>query len=164
MKNIFTLKLHPKVRPNDILVKLYNTCGVKSLKTWGPKIWNQLLCDIKSETSYTKFEKYIVSWFGPKCRCNVCMNIWKYISVKCVLTLVRGLSDTCSKSSGCILVNLWNNFNVLTKICLLSLKISVTIKYRQTLNFTIIWRQISFKRNTHLVGWNLEVGIWRQIL
>ena len=124
MKNKFTVKLHPKVRPNDILVKHYNTCGVKNLKTWGPKIWKQLLCDIKSETSYTKFEKYIVSWFAPKCRCNVCMNIWKYISVKCVLTLV-------SKSSGCILVNLWNNFNVLTKICLLSLKISITIKYRQ---------------------------------
>ena len=57
MKGIFTPKLHPKVRPNDILVKHHNimTYGTKSLKTLGPKIWNQLRQDIKSETSYTKF-------------------------------------------------------------------------------------------------------------
>ena len=51
MKDIFTPKLHPKVRPNDILVKHHNTItyGTKSLKTLGPKIWNQLPEDIKSE-------------------------------------------------------------------------------------------------------------------
>ena len=40
MKDIFTPKLHPKVRPNDILVKYHNTItyGTKSLKTLGPKI------------------------------------------------------------------------------------------------------------------------------
>ena len=42
MKDIFTLKLHLKVRPNDILVKHHNsiTYGAKKLKTLGPKIWN----------------------------------------------------------------------------------------------------------------------------
>ena len=42
MKDIFTPKLHPKVRPNDILVKYHNTItySAKSLKTLGPKIWN----------------------------------------------------------------------------------------------------------------------------
>ena len=75
MKNIFTLKLHPKVRPNSILVKHHNTCGVKSPKKLGPKIWNQLLCDINSDTSYAKVNKHIAPWFGPECRCNVCMNI-----------------------------------------------------------------------------------------
>ena len=69
--NIFTPKLHPKVRPNDILV----TYDTKSLKTLGPKVWNQLPEDIKSETSYTKFKEYFDTWFGSKCRCNVCMNI-----------------------------------------------------------------------------------------
>ena len=42
MKDIFTPKLHPKVRPNDILVtNTYQntiTYGTKSLKTLGPKI------------------------------------------------------------------------------------------------------------------------------
>ena len=43
-KVIFTPKLHPKVGPNDILVKHHNTIkyGTKSLKTLGSKIWNQL--------------------------------------------------------------------------------------------------------------------------
>ena len=49
MKDIFTSKLHPKVRPNDILVKHHNTItyGARSLKTLGPKIWNQLPGDFK---------------------------------------------------------------------------------------------------------------------
>ena len=77
MKDIFTPKPHYKVRPNDILVKHHNTItyGTKSLKTLGLKIWNQLPDDIKSETTYTKCKEYIDTWFEPKCRCNVCMNI-----------------------------------------------------------------------------------------
>ena len=77
MKDIFTPKLHPKVRPNDILVKHHNTITyrTKSLKTLGPKIWNQSPRDIKSEISDTKFKEYSDTCFGPKCRCNVCMNI-----------------------------------------------------------------------------------------
>ena len=46
MRDIFTpkLHLHHKVRPNDVLVKHHNiiTYSTKSLKTLGPKIWNQL--------------------------------------------------------------------------------------------------------------------------
>ena len=77
MEDIFTPKLFPKVRPNGILVKHYNTItfGTKSLKTLGVKIWNQLPGGIKSETSYTKFKEYIDTWFRPKYRCNVSMNI-----------------------------------------------------------------------------------------
>ena len=39
MKNIFTPKLHPKLRPNDILIKHHNTIkyGAKSLKALGPR-------------------------------------------------------------------------------------------------------------------------------
>ena len=79
MKDIFAPKLHPKVRPSDILVEHHNTIrsGAKSQKTLGPKskIWNQWPGDIKSEISYTKFKEYIDTLFGPKCRCNLCMNI-----------------------------------------------------------------------------------------
>ena len=94
MKDIFTPKLHPKVRPNDILVKHHNTItyGAKSLKTLGLRIWNQLPSDIKSETSYTKFKEYIDTWFGPKSRCNVCMNIWKVYQCKmCAYTCLRAV-------------------------------------------------------------------------
>ena len=57
MEDIFTLKLNSKERPNGILVKYHNaiTYGGKTLKTLGPKIWNQLPGDIESETSYTNF-------------------------------------------------------------------------------------------------------------
>ena len=72
MKDIFTPKLHLKVRPNDILIKHCNTItyDIKSLKAIGPKIWNQVPEDIKSETSYTKFKEYIDSWSGPTV--NIC--------------------------------------------------------------------------------------------
>ena len=65
IKGIFTPKLHPKVRPNDILVKHHNTItyGTKSLKTLGPTIWNQLPEDIKSKTSYTKFKGCVLYIF-----------------------------------------------------------------------------------------------------
>ena len=58
VKDISKPKLHPKVRPYNILVKHHNTMtyGTKSVKTLGLKIWNQLPEDIKSEKSYTKFK------------------------------------------------------------------------------------------------------------
>ena len=50
MKEIFTPKVDPKVRPNDIIVKRHNTTkyGTKSLTTLGPQIWNSLPENIKS--------------------------------------------------------------------------------------------------------------------
>ena len=77
MKDILTPKLHPKVRPNDILFKHHNTItyGTKSLKILGPKIWYQLPEDNKLETYYAKFKEYIDTWFGPNCRCIVCINV-----------------------------------------------------------------------------------------
>ena len=64
MEDIFTPRLHLKVRPNGILVKHHKTIiyDTKSLKTL-------------AKTSYTKFKEYIDS------RCNVCMK-FESISVK----------------------------------------------------------------------------------
>ena len=112
MKDIFPPKLHPKIRPSDILVEHHNTIrsGAKSLNTLGPKskIWTQWPGDIKSEISYTKFKEYIDTWFGPKYRCNLCMNIWNPISVKCVLTLVRGLSYIFTVVFTDVLARIWS--------------------------------------------------------
>ena len=74
MKSIFPAKPNARVRPNDILVKTRKSANFrdKSLATLGPKIWNALPQNIKTENSYVKFKKYIVTWFGPKCKCNVC--------------------------------------------------------------------------------------------
>ena len=67
------------------------------------------------------------------------------------------------KGNGCIVVSVWNNFNVLTKIYLLSLKMTNIMKHYQILNFRIMWRQISIITNNSSRS-TLEVRIWRQIL
>ena len=77
MKNIFTPKENAKVRQNDIIVKRINTSrfGTQRLRSLGPKIWNNLPSNIKSETSFLKFKELIKTWLGPKCRCKVCINM-----------------------------------------------------------------------------------------
>ena len=74
MKSIFSAKLNPRVRPNDILRKTRKsaTFGDKGLAKSGPKIQNALPQNIKAENSYVKFKEYIATWFGPKCKSNVC--------------------------------------------------------------------------------------------
>ena len=44
LKEIFQIKVNPRVRPNDIIVKAHNTAtyGDKSLTVLSPKIWNSL--------------------------------------------------------------------------------------------------------------------------
>ena len=76
MKSIFSAKLNARVRPNNILVKARKpvTFGDKSLATLGPKIWKALPQNIKADNSYVKFKEYIPTWFGPKCKCNVCSS------------------------------------------------------------------------------------------
>ena len=82
MTNILTSKENARVRPNNIVVKSHNsdTYWDKSLMTLGPKIWNALPEEIKSETSYKKFKEYIDLWLGPKCRCNICKSLQLNIS------------------------------------------------------------------------------------
>ena len=78
MKNIFTSKENAKVRPNNLVVKSHNsaTYGDKILMTLGPKFWNALPENIKSETLCKKFKEYIDLWFGPKCTCNICKSLY----------------------------------------------------------------------------------------
>ena len=77
MKGIFTPKENAKVRQNDIIVKRINTSrfGTQSLRSLGPKIWNNLPSNIKSEISFPKFKEYIKTWLGPRCRCKVCIEM-----------------------------------------------------------------------------------------
>ena len=77
MNHIFTPKENSKVRQNGIIVKRINTSrfSTQSLRSLGPKIWNNLPSNIKSETSFPKFKEYIKTWRGPKCRCQVCINM-----------------------------------------------------------------------------------------
>ena len=74
MKSIFSAKLNARVRRNDILVEIRKsaTFGDKSLARLGREIWNPLPQKIKAENHYVKFKECIATWFGPKCKCNVC--------------------------------------------------------------------------------------------
>ena len=76
MKNIFTPKENSKVKQNHIIVKRTNTSrfGTQRLRSLGPKIWNKLQSNVKSETSFPKFKERIKTWIGPKCRCMKCKN------------------------------------------------------------------------------------------
>ena len=77
MKGIFRPKENANVRQNDIIVKRINTSrfGTQSLRSLGPKVWNNLPSNIKSATSFLKFTEYIKTWLGSKCRCKVCINM-----------------------------------------------------------------------------------------
>ena len=74
MESIFSAKLNARVRPNDILAKTHKSAnfGDKSFAILGTKIWNALRQNIKAKNYYVKFNDYIATWLGPKCKCNVC--------------------------------------------------------------------------------------------
>ena len=46
--------------------------GTKSLRFYGPKIWNSLPYHIKSTENLLCFKNVIKSWNGPFCNCKVC--------------------------------------------------------------------------------------------
>ena len=61
--NVFNLNPFLKeIRSNDITVKNHNnaTYGDKFLTKQGPKIWNSLPENVKSEKSYRRFNEYIL--------------------------------------------------------------------------------------------------------
>lgn len=56
--------------------------GDKSLTMLGPKVWNQLPKNIKSESCFSIFKEYIDTWIGLKYKCNTALwhNLWKWRS------------------------------------------------------------------------------------
>ena len=66
MKNIFTPKENAKVRQNDIIVKRINTSrfGTQSLRSLGPKIWNNLPSNTKYLTYVTASHFVVVIHFA----------------------------------------------------------------------------------------------------
>ena len=64
-------------RPNNIKINFHKTAkyGDKNLKTLSLHIWNSLPEHMKAETNFIKFREYINQWFGPICKCNLCVYI-----------------------------------------------------------------------------------------
>ena len=74
MKEIFHKAAFTTHRPLNLEVNENHTTkyGNKSLRCLGTHIWNSLSNQIKKETDYTKFKKFINDWFSMKCKCNFC--------------------------------------------------------------------------------------------
>ena len=72
----YQLKLHEKnlyfKSESQNKSKWHPRQGDKSLANLGLPIWNKLPSNIEAETSFTKFKKYMKTWFGPNCWCNIC--------------------------------------------------------------------------------------------
>ena len=48
------------------------TLGVKSIRYFGPKIWNSFPFHIKSSESLTTFKKIKKNWHAVSCKCPIC--------------------------------------------------------------------------------------------
>ena len=75
MKEIFITNVK-RSGSNKLYVQSHQakTYGEKSLKTLGPKIWNDLPENIRSATSLSRFKTLIKTWSGPYCKCNLCYH------------------------------------------------------------------------------------------
>ena len=52
--------------------------GSNSLRSLGPKIWNNLPEYIKSAETLSIFKKNIKTWNGPTCNCKMCEYLGSY--------------------------------------------------------------------------------------
>ena len=77
MKTIFKSKTNPRVRPFNLLAKNHNTkkYGGKSNMALGPE--NAQPENVKKETSFSKFRKYIKFWSALTCKCKMRLSIYK---------------------------------------------------------------------------------------
>ena len=81
MKQIFELRetnrnVREKYRLNSNIPN-YNqvTFGKKSLRIFGPKIWNSLPYHIKSSKNLETFQTVIKNWDGVNCKCVICKKL-----------------------------------------------------------------------------------------
>ena len=78
MRDIFKLRftnnpVREKQKMNMIIPQFNQvTCGKKSLRTFGSKLWNSLPYHIKSSENLEPFKRTIKHWNGERCLCKVC--------------------------------------------------------------------------------------------
>ena len=78
MRDLFKLRftnrpVREKYKMNMIIPEFNQVSyGKKSLRTFGPKLWNSLPYHIKSSENLESFKRTIKHWNGERCLCNVC--------------------------------------------------------------------------------------------
>ena len=67
------IKTREKYKLNlEILKPNQTTFGRRSLRSYGPKIWNALPYHIKTSENVNSFKSIIKCWDGNHCTCRVC--------------------------------------------------------------------------------------------
>ena len=80
MNEIFRLRVTNRIVRNqyrlDLDIRRVNqvSFGNKSIRSFGPKIWNSLPPHIKSCENLGTFKRVIKNWDGFTCNCRVCKN------------------------------------------------------------------------------------------
>ena len=76
LKDIFDIKDIPyDLRDSNKMVQpLVRTVtyGIKSLRYFGAKLWNDLPTELKSSCSLDDFKSILNTWSGPTCSCEAC--------------------------------------------------------------------------------------------
>ena len=78
MRDLFSLRETSRLIRKKYMLNLslpvHNqvTFGSKSLRVFGPKIWNSLPYHIKSSENLESFKMIIKHWNGTRCNCKVC--------------------------------------------------------------------------------------------
>ena len=78
MRDLFKLRftnrpVREKYKMNMIIPEFNQVSyGKKSLRTFGPKLWNSLPYHIKSSENLESFKRTIKHWNGERCLCKVC--------------------------------------------------------------------------------------------
>ena len=81
MNDIFKLKntdglTREKYKLNLEITQLNQaTFGTKSLRSYGPKIWNALPYHIKTSDNLNSFKAIIKCWYENHCTCRVCEHM-----------------------------------------------------------------------------------------
>ena len=78
MNNIFKVKENKRLVREQYKLNLETpkwnqvTFGAKSLKVYGPKVWNSLPFHIKTSENLIQFKSLIKNWNDNSCSCAVC--------------------------------------------------------------------------------------------
>ena len=78
MRDLFSLRETSRLIRKKYMLNLslpvHNqvTFGSKSLRVFGPKIWNSMPYHIKSSENLESFKMIIKHWNGTRCNCKVC--------------------------------------------------------------------------------------------
>ena len=73
LKLRFLNRLAREKHKMNMIIPEFNqvTYGKKSLRTFGPKLWNSLSYHIKSSENLESFKRTIKHWNGERCLCNI---------------------------------------------------------------------------------------------